>query len=213
MKNKLATKKRVKKTSKPAERWVSQSEFARLMNMSPSAIYNAVKKGRIKSKKKGRQVLIEYNSQRIAFLQTAPTDLRAVKRARAKREKLEKRTGKLEGGSGEDAAGLPGMYETKLAYERAKTKKMELDLAEAEGKLIDAGKMERLLLSVAVNLQKSILAVPSRIGPLAAAEHDATKCTILIGRELRRCLQAVSGSFGASGILSDPGSVRVPDAK
>lgn len=200
------------KKQKP-ELWVSQSEFGRKLGISPTAVFNAVKRGRITAIKERGKVLIEFNSQRLAFLNTSQMNHSVAAENKIRRKKLKylkdieekikqnKKVTEKEKKQLEESAdllgnlGLSNMHDVKLRLEIAKAKRAEIELAEAEGKVIDYEKVRNIIRNIAVNLQKSIMAIPARIGPLAAAERDQTKCTLMIGDELRRSLRAMAVAF------------------
>lgn len=121
--------------------------------------------------------------------------LDAVER-RASRDDL------ISGGGPKDASEVSGFDETsyhvaKTAREAAEAKIAQLKLAQMRGDLIDREQVRKAAFSVTRVVRDQLLALPSRVAPLLAAENSASACYDMLDRELRQVLQQLQQLPGA----------------
>ena len=190
---------------KKKELYLNQTEFAKKVGKSNAAIINAIKRGRIFAIKKSNRVFIEYYSQSKRLKDTAPIDLKsgnvslkvAKIKASAHKTNVSKANGKnlkdskakAEGASGDKI--ITDLHDARLESEIYKAKKSKLEYEKMQESVLDAEAVRKTWLGIAQNLKKSILGIPARIGPLAAAEKDPLKCTMLIMSELKISLKGI----------------------
>jgi len=155
---------------------ITAKEFSDRLGVDPSAVTKAVKAGRIKVKKIGRSVMIDFESQSKAFVKSTKRPPVRINKSPLKKKKVEKNS--------DDNS----MFNAKLSLEKAKAEKANLDLQSALGNLIPADQVKKEWLNIAQNVKKNLLAIPKRIEALLAAETKPHKCGRLLEKELKRTL-------------------------
>lgn len=93
-----------------------------------------------------------------------------------------------------DAASVDGvtLSEAKILKEYWLGKKAELDYKRMSGEVIDNREVERQAFETARTVRNAILAIPSRISPLLAAQNDAHSIRTILMDELSIALEAIS---------------------
>ncbi len=173
---KRAVKKSVKTTKK--ERWMSQADFAAKLGVEASSIIKARKTGRVEAKRDRHKIMLEWYSQSKRFKETSYMFSPELKNQPKPHRKTEDK--------------LDNLPAAKLAVEILKAKKAKLEYEKAKGLTVDAEAVKNAWTGIASDLKKSILSIPSRIGPLSAAESDVHKCTQLLTNELKNSLQLIA---------------------
>lgn len=95
---------------------------------------------------------------------------------------------------GIDAASIEGvtLSEAKVLKEYWLGKKAELDYKRMSGEVIDNREVERQAFETARTVRNAILAIPSRISPLLAAQNDSHSIRTILMNELSLALEAIS---------------------
>jgi len=93
-----------------------------------------------------------------------------------------------------DIASVNGvtLSEAKVLKEYWLGKKAELDYKRMSGEVIDNREVERQAFETARTVRNAILAIPSRISPLLAAQNDAHSIRTILTNELSLALEAIS---------------------
>jgi phage terminase Nu1 subunit (DNA packaging protein) len=82
--------------------------------------------------------------------------------------------------------------EAKTRHERLKADLAALDLAEKEGKLIEAAEVERERRRVALEVEAQLMRLPDRLAPVIAAEADVFKVHAIMTAAFRETLRRLS---------------------
>jgi phage terminase Nu1 subunit (DNA packaging protein) len=71
----------------------------------------------------------------------------------------------------------------------------ELEYKERSGELISAKDVREAAFEKARTVRDSLLNIPARVSPILAAEHDAKKVNEMLDKEIRQCLETLSGDL------------------
>lgn len=81
------------------------------------------------------------------------------------------------------------LAEAKRLETIGRAKKLDIENAESEGKLISANKVEQDAFVCARNYRDAVLNIPSRVSPLLASETNDRKIEIVLTEEIKKVLQ------------------------
>lgn len=85
-----------------------------------------------------------------------------------------------------------GIEHWRLQRERHAAKKLELEVFEIERRLVDADSVHQVQFEVARQLRDSVMAIPSRVADILAAENRATEVERILSKELRQVLSDIA---------------------
>jgi hypothetical protein len=190
---------------------ISMAEFAKLAGVSVVGIHKAIGRGRIKSavQLSGKRWWIHQERGLAEF--KAGRDGRGGHRTPgggAGRQSSQDAPGQATADQGatthaqpakDDASGIPGgfrvaetLVNAKTRHETIKATLAELELAEKEGRLVDAGKVKAEAFRKGRLVRDSILNIPDRISGELAAITDAHQIHVILSRELRQALEELA---------------------
>lgn len=191
-------------------RFVSVTEFAKRCGVRKDAvIYDAIERGLIRVRHgRGGRIEINPETQRPAFFRmkaklgegirsvpARPKRRKVGKRARDQAEQLEGDDYLVNEPPDTDGEDMTGLRASKARKEKALARKAELEAAEKEGKLVPIAEVDARWKEMGIILQKTITAIPDRIAPIVAGEHDSHKVNLLLSGELMRTLRGLSGEL------------------
>lgn len=164
--------------------FVTQAELSRRLGVSPVSICNRVKTGRFKTVKIDGKALINYKDAKRIFLLTMHG---------SKNPKVKKSNGKKQAADllSSDLDVPHDLVDARLTLEKYKALKAKLEYEENSKKLVRFDEIKKTWMDIAANLQKSVIGIADRIGPLVAAETDMHSCTLLLRTELKQALQGI----------------------
>lgn len=198
----------IKMPDLPKRRWLSVTEFADEIGCKCDLIYEAVRKGIVRTSHTPQGYLrIDYLSQRGPFLDHHPQLLQRIldnrKRIVARKEidsqeiinraKRVLEANVMSEGDNGTANNIPSVGESlavlKLRKEQALARKAEVVAAVAEGRVIEYDKVKIAWRDIAVKVRKAVLSIADRIAPMIAAEHDPHRCHLLLTKEFKHALR------------------------
>jgi phage terminase Nu1 subunit (DNA packaging protein) len=98
-------------------------------------------------------------------------------------------------GAGEGSGG--SLWAAKERSERARAELMELELAEKQGRLVDADVVRRETMAKARIARDALMSLPTRVSAELAAETDAGKVHDRLSVEIRKiCAELAAGESG-----------------
>ena len=152
------------------EETISLREFARRMELAPSAAHAALRRGRIPHEKDGRDYSIPWPEAKRVFEETRD-------------DSKDRRPGRKPKEQSYDLFQARAKKETYLARIR------ELEFLEKMGDLVDAREVENHLFRTSRQIRDAMLGIPDRLAAVLASETDAAKCHELILSEIERVLE------------------------
>lgn len=173
----------------PVRRYITRPEFAMRMGVSNEAVYKAIRVGRIKTKKKKGQILIDSRTEAPKFLATSTVALaNAVDR-----------TFYLNGGNnGHSPANTKSQMTIAQAREKQevyKAKKAELEYFERIKTVIETRAVQRDWVSIGTLIRKAVTGIPDRLAPLVAAESNVDVCYRILDEECRIILEDLASDI------------------
>lgn len=166
---------------------LSAREYSQRRGVALASISQAISEGRLRKsvKRHGRGYVIDPE------LADAELAANSAPGHGGKREK-----GRAVQEPAEDVADVTGddgetYMEAKARHERLKADLAALDLAEKEGRLVEAAAVEREAFRVARLVRDGILNIPDRIAGDLAAEDDQFRIHQLLTGEIRKALEGL----------------------
>lgn len=170
-------------------RYVSQSEFARLFNVSTTEIVHSWQSGRIARVRRGGKYMIDTKTEAPRFAATA--------------KHISTRTPSpaILAGAGTDDTDNPvfNAFNSKQEQEKYKALRLKLDYEKEMGELVPLSKIQGEWAHVAVLVRKAIMNIPDRLAPIVAAEEDARRCWAVLDVECRTILEDLADELGGEG--------------
>lgn len=120
-------------------------------------------------------------------------DRRAFIFAQALRANRKTHAAQLTNGNSSAAAdGVPGLHLSRARYEDLRAQKMEIDVLERLGRLVDRAEVEKVLVEIGGQIKESLFGIPDRIGAELAAETDEFIVVDRMRNEIHQTLEILS---------------------
>jgi hypothetical protein len=87
---------------------------------------------------------------------------------------------------------LPAYTESRARAEFERANLLALERRQRAGELLDAAEVRREAFALARTVRDGMLALPSRVAPLLAAESDPNKCGLILRAEIEHVLTALA---------------------
>lgn len=167
---------------------LSFAAFARLVEVTPGRISQAVKEGKL---------TVETDEQGIRYLDGE----RALREWRLNTDQAKavgprvrdaRRRAAANGGGSEDDPDLPTLHDSRVKLEYFKAAAAEVSYRKEIGELVEAARVRREAFESARALREAILSVPDRLASELAAETDPNRVHARITEELAIALTAVA---------------------
>ena len=167
--------------SKP-EGYLTINEFAEKVNRTSTAIYAALKAGKIPSKllldyqplTGRRAVLISVDALRVMDGET---------RGRKKKIELEKIKPPVED--------VEHIGDIKIQKEKLLIEQKTLELQKAKNEVITASRVEEVMTNMGIMIKQSLLSFISRVAPLMAAEDNVVEIIKILEKEIKYTLDNI----------------------
>lgn len=175
----------VKKIAKN-RRYLTRSEFARRVGVTPEAIYKAVNTGRIKTCRREGKLFIDWKSEGPKFIATSHSSVAAI---------AEEMNTALNRGSGKSGSNQMSISESRERQERYKALKMKMEYEERMGLLIETGMVQRDWQNIGTMIKKAVMSIADRVSPLVTPVTEEHRVHMLIEEECNIILQDLSSEI------------------
>jgi phage terminase Nu1 subunit (DNA packaging protein) len=181
------------------KRYLTRSEFARRVGLTPEAIYKAVKCGRIKTCTRDGETRIDWYTQGAAFVASSPTAVIQL-------------NGNGNGnGNGNETTQHMSISQSREKQERFKALKLELEYMERMGRLVDTEAMNMNWVAIGTMIRKAVSRIPDRIAPSVAPETDEHTVYQIIDNECHTILEDLASEIDRRKIELPGGQSGVSD--
>ena len=199
---------------------VGVAKFAEIVKSKDTTIYDLVNKGVLKCIEDKNKILINPATQRRRYYyyrmivggdrnhKITDSLLTTINRMESSNEEYSKPSDEMELSFNKKANGnsypasedlgavvedhVMAMGKAKLRKEKAMARKAELEAEEKAGNLIKIDEIKSMWMDIGIRVQKAILAIPDRLGPILASESDAHKVHRMMTEELKYALRNLS---------------------
>ena len=183
------------------DRWVTQTELARICGIDPAAINRQIKRGILHPRK---DRMIHLGRSIDAFLahlrRGSKAHLALSQRQGLDPDDIAQLTTPDPGGrpaaprTEEQSQQELSLYEAKIKRENAEAGIAALKRAEMEGKSIQISAVEAVWAQSLSATREQILQLRARLAPLLAAETDPVKVDMMLGKELNSALELLANA-------------------
>lgn len=157
-------------------KYLTRRQFAKLLNVAYNTVTYAIEKGRIRTTPVEGRDMVEVIPQRAAFYATKKKAINPTVM-----------------GEGKDNHGvLMSIADANLRKAVYQSKTMEMEYWTRMEQLIPMTRINTIWRGIAKDLQKSIMSIPARVGPLMAGIKDPHEATQTLKHELIRALTEIS---------------------
>lgn len=179
------------------KKYVTRPDFARYMGVSKERIYDAIKRGDIKTTKRNGKVMIDFPSEAPRFMAVSETARKYTKLKRTTGEEYKSPNGRkpkgyYKGQGRNPEVLLDGIGKSREAQEKYKALKLEADYKQRMGALIETEQVKKDWLSIVTMIRKSIVGISDRVAPIVAPETDEHTVHRIIEDECTLILENLS---------------------
>jgi hypothetical protein len=167
-------------------RYYTRAEFARYCGLTPEGVYDAIKKGRLKTITRNGNVLVDMLTDGRKFIESSPA---------VQLKMLRKDDNGNGNNNGKSTMHNMSISKSKEVQERYKAMKMKLEYQERLGQLIEYEAVRRDWITIGTMIRKAVMAICDRISPLVAAETNENICYRIIEDECRTILEDLSNEI------------------
>jgi DNA-binding transcriptional MerR regulator len=93
--------------------------------------------------------------------------------------------------------------DAKLRKTVAEADKLEMDIAERAGQLVQYSEVMHAWSSIIVRVKTALLSIPTKVSPLVSGLSDNGECEAVISEHVRECLEELSEDWTSEGTLEN----------
>lgn len=177
----------------------SIAAFANIVNVSKPAVRNAISNKRIKVTKNPKTGYIEIDSSQIeVFKKNSPKWNKNSIYNNLEDKYKEEPTPEKKTTKDVEKNGIESIFDAKQVKEKYEALQKKLSYEKELGTLINAEEVKVKWVDTAIKLQKSMLAIPSRVSSMLAAETDEFMIKKILTDEIKASLTLVANDIGNS---------------
>lgn len=171
---------------------ITQVEFAKRSGVKPQTVSYLIGKGRLATTVVNGRRMIDWKSQKTIY--------QRIRRGSGRTEPTtENESSDPDESSVGSAEGpINNIADARLQREKYAALKVKEEYQVLSGKSINLDEIEKEWANLGSALKKSLMSLPARIGPLLAGESNPHKTSLMLKREIIKCLKDTVGRYRAS---------------